>query len=55
MGERKDAFMAKTLHLTVATRTRDALIMTLLRAGDVSTVRLHFASTLHKATNHVAP
>jgi deazaflavin-dependent oxidoreductase (nitroreductase family) len=25
--------MAKTLHLNVATRTRDALIMTLLRAG----------------------
>src|ERR1700674_5138913 len=31
--ERKDTFMSKTYHVTVATRTRDALFMTLLRAG----------------------
>jgi F420H(2)-dependent quinone reductase len=33
MGERKDRFMAKTLHLTVADRIGDALFMALLRAG----------------------
>jgi deazaflavin-dependent oxidoreductase (nitroreductase family) len=33
VGERKDAFMAKTLHLTVADRIGDALFMALLRVG----------------------
>jgi deazaflavin-dependent oxidoreductase (nitroreductase family) len=32
-GVRKDAFMAKTLHLTVVDRIRDALFIALLRAG----------------------
>src|SRR5712691_1108838 len=33
MGERKDRFMAKTLHLTIADRIGDALFMALLHAG----------------------
>jgi deazaflavin-dependent oxidoreductase (nitroreductase family) len=33
MGERKDAFMAKTLHLNFADRIGDALFIALLRLG----------------------